>query len=65
MVTTSVGGHLSWFEVGGSRWFAKVVCLDIIPRPAHTWGENIRLMSSQVAEFFTKFANEVVEVNPA
>ncbi|MCJ1247849.1 hypothetical protein MMC30_005064 [Trapelia coarctata] len=23
LCTTSVGGHLSWFEVGGGRWFAK------------------------------------------
>ncbi|KAJ5657988.1 uncharacterized protein N7484_001637 [Penicillium longicatenatum] len=25
MVTTSWGGHLGWFEIGGSRWFAKPV----------------------------------------
>jgi len=25
LCTTSVGGHLSWFEVGGGRWFAKPV----------------------------------------
>ena len=23
LCTTSVGGHLSWFEVGGGRWFSK------------------------------------------
>ncbi|KAK3994733.1 medium-chain fatty acid ethyl ester synthase/esterase 1 [Cladorrhinum sp. PSN332] len=23
LCTTSLGGHLSWFEVGGGRWFAK------------------------------------------
>lgn len=28
LCTTSLGGHLSWFEIGGGRWFAKVVsCL--------------------------------------
>lgn len=27
LCTTSLGGHLSWFELGGGRWFAKVVCL--------------------------------------
>jgi predicted alpha/beta-fold hydrolase len=63
MTTTSVGGHLSWFEVGGGRWFAKVVCLDTIPRLVCMSGEK-RLTSSQVAGFFTKFANEVLEVNP-
>ena len=25
LVTTSLGGHLSWFESGGGRWFAKPV----------------------------------------
>ena len=25
LCTTSLGGHLSWFESGGGRWFAKVV----------------------------------------
>lgn len=23
LCTTSLGGHLSWFEIGGSRWHAK------------------------------------------
>lgn len=25
MMTTSWGGHLGWFELGGDRWFAKPV----------------------------------------
>ena len=25
LVRTSLGGHLSWFEIGGGRWFAKPV----------------------------------------
>lgn len=25
LCTTSLGGHLSWFETGGGRWFARVV----------------------------------------
>ena len=25
MITTSLGGHLCWFEIGGSRWFNKPV----------------------------------------
>ena len=25
MLTTAWGGHLSWFEVGGTRWFTKPV----------------------------------------
>jgi uncharacterized protein len=23
--STSLGGHLAWFEIGGSRWFSKPV----------------------------------------
>ncbi|KAJ2894111.1 uncharacterized protein MKZ38_007924 [Zalerion maritima] len=26
LCTTSLGGHLSWFEVGGGRWHAKPIC---------------------------------------
>ncbi|GAO19775.1 hypothetical protein UVI_02044210 [Ustilaginoidea virens] len=26
MVTTSLGGHLCWFELGGARWHPKPVC---------------------------------------
>jgi uncharacterized protein len=25
LCTTALGGHLSWFESGGGRWFAKPV----------------------------------------
>ena len=25
LCTTATGGHLGWFELGGGRWFAKVV----------------------------------------
>jgi predicted alpha/beta-fold hydrolase len=27
MLTTSWGGHLGWFELGGDRWFVKPVCI--------------------------------------
>ncbi|KAK4191645.1 Alpha/Beta hydrolase protein [Podospora australis] len=26
LCTTSLGGHLSWFEIGGGRWHAKPIC---------------------------------------
>ncbi|KAK3359805.1 Alpha/Beta hydrolase protein [Lasiosphaeria hispida] len=26
LCTTSLGGHLSWFEIGGSRWHARPIC---------------------------------------
>lgn len=31
MCTTSLGGHLSWFETGGGRWFAKPVRSILVP----------------------------------
>lgn len=33
MLTTSWGGHLGWFELGGGRWFVKPVCLT----PSSNW----------------------------
>ena len=29
LLTTTMGGHLSWFESGGGRWFAKPVCQNM------------------------------------
>ena len=29
LVTTSLGGHISWFEIGGGRWHARPVCAAI------------------------------------
>jgi len=26
LLTTSIGGHLSWFEFGGGRWHARPIC---------------------------------------
>jgi predicted alpha/beta-fold hydrolase len=31
LCTTTLGGHLSWFELGGTRWFAKPVSGMIYP----------------------------------
>lgn len=30
LVTTSLGGHISWFEIGGGRWHARPVCAAIL-----------------------------------
>ncbi len=30
LCTTSQGGHLSWFEIGGGRWFARVVSVPFL-----------------------------------
>jgi predicted alpha/beta-fold hydrolase len=29
LVTTSLGGHLSWFEIGGGRWHARPVRVSL------------------------------------
>ena len=34
LLTTSLGGHLSWFETGGGRWFAKPI-FNFLMRMAH------------------------------
>lgn len=30
LCTTSLGGHLSWFETGGGRWFSKPVSQSVL-----------------------------------
>ena len=35
LCTTSLGGHLGWFEVGGGRWHSKPVCYNQPPPQAH------------------------------
>jgi uncharacterized protein len=32
LCTTSMGGHLGWFELGGGRWFVKAVSLHPLMR---------------------------------
>ncbi|KKA29035.1 hypothetical protein TD95_002183 [Thielaviopsis punctulata] len=64
MLATSLGGHLGWFEVGGSRWFSKPVCnffnrmafdvdLDAIPKsdllPKHKREYTYNAMNRQWA----------------
>lgn len=29
LCTTTMGGHLGWFETGGARWFVKPVSLAL------------------------------------
>lgn len=29
LCTTESGGHLGWYQLGGSRWFTKVVCRQL------------------------------------
>jgi len=36
MVQTSHGGHLSWFEMNGERWFARTVSFISIMTPEST-----------------------------
>jgi hypothetical protein len=54
LCTTSLGGHLSWFELGGGRWFAKAVST---PDPLHRlWS---RLCSVKTTAFLQKMACEM------
>ena len=54
LCTTSLGGHLSWFELGGGRWFAKAVST---PDPLrHLW---FHLCSVKTTAFLQKMACEM------
>ncbi|ANB14843.1 putative carboxylic ester hydrolase [Sugiyamaella lignohabitans] len=44
LVTTSVGGHLGWFEPGGKRWFAGVIADYFI-----TLDNNVSTVKNAVA----------------
>ena len=53
LCTTTLGGHLSWFETGGGRWFSK---------PVRRSTETSRLGYTdqpQVTQFLMRMANEV------
>ena len=57
LCTTSLGGHLSWFESGGNRWFAKPVSkhLLLVRALADTY---------QISQFLIKMATEVDRIEP-
>lgn len=54
MCSTSLGGHLSWFEWGGNRWFAKPVCQPIFSSLLTACADIV-----QVVNFLNKMAREV------
>jgi hypothetical protein len=58
LCTTALGGHLSWFESGGERWFAKPVrqVLVVNQRPLLMGG-------SKIAKFLNLMARDVKSVN--
>ncbi|PWI64944.1 hypothetical protein PCL_08395 [Purpureocillium lilacinum] len=45
LITTSLGGHLSWFESGGTRWYPRPIC-NFLNHMAF----NVDLDSIQVAQ---------------
>ena len=55
LCTTSLGGHLSWFETGGGRWHAKPV--------RETISAFLQLLTvwQQAANFLNKMA---FDINP-
>ena len=54
LCTTSLGGHLSWFELGGGRWFAKAVST---PDPLRRLWSH--LYSVKTTAFLQKMACEM------
>src|SRR5271154_2011332 len=54
LCTTSLGGHLSWFELGGGRWFAKAVST---PDPLRRLWSH--LCSVKTTAFLQKMACEM------
>ena len=57
LCTTSLGGHLSWFESGGTRWFAK-------PVSKHLLFVRVFADQYQISQFLIKMATEVDKVEP-
>lgn len=47
MCTTSLGGHLSWFEWGGGRWHAKPVSRSLKRRCMHVLMMKVRKLFEQ------------------
>jgi predicted alpha/beta-fold hydrolase len=58
MAVTEGGGHLSWFEWGGGRWFGKPVS----GHPGEGLVGGIDFACNKVCNFLTKFASDVVGV---
>jgi len=54
MCSTSLGGHLSWFEWGGNRWFARPVCHPSLSSLVIECADIF-----QVVNFLNKMAREV------
>ena len=40
LCTTSLGGHLGWFEVGGGRWHSKPVCYKFLPKYTYAFRKS-------------------------
>jgi uncharacterized protein len=57
--STSLGGHLAWFEIGGSRWFSRPVRLH----------ELLAILmiakDCQIENFFSTLANADFEKDQA
>jgi hypothetical protein len=54
LCTTSLGGHLSWFELGGGRWFPRAVSM---PDPLRRLWSH--LYSGKTTAFLQKMAREM------
>jgi hypothetical protein len=54
LCTTSLGGHLSWFELGGGRWFSRAVSM---PDPLRRLWSHLYLVKTTA--FLQKMAREM------
>lgn len=57
LCTTSIGGHLSWFESGGGRWFAKPVRHAELAKQM-----SLLIDGSKVARFLNLMARDIESV---
>lgn len=53
LVTTSLGGHLSWFEIGGGRWHARPVGISLAV------DFHAQANSRQICNFLGHMATEI------
>ena len=58
LLTTSLGGHLSWFEVGGGRWHPRPVRAPPLLHPPLLSGVAQTDMR-QICNFLNTMANEI------
>ncbi|KAI9813019.1 MAG: hypothetical protein M1832_006410 [Thelocarpon impressellum] len=70
LCSTSTGGHLAWFEIGGGRWFVKPVgspqtILALWPESADCAVACTLTYRAQITRFLNTMANDIVLEAPS